>query len=60
MQLAPAAGVQGVLRSPGPAGLCRAYGIPHQRVLQLGDLPTALRSAWGLNRHSGKPLSRAC
>lgn len=35
------------------AGMCRAHGIPHQRVTAAEDLGTALRSAWGCNRHSG-------
>ena len=34
------------------AGICRAHGIPHQNVSQLEDLGQALRSAWGLRRHS--------
>ena len=32
--------------------MCRAHGIPHQRVTAADDLPGALRSAWGSNRHS--------
>lgn len=34
------------------AGMCRAHGIPHQRVVAASDLHAALRSAWGCNRHS--------
>lgn len=33
--------------------MCRAHGIPHQKVTAVEDLETALRSAWGCNRHSG-------
>ncbi len=33
--------------------MCRAHGIPHQRVTAVEDLGAALRSAWGCNRHSG-------
>ena len=33
-------------------GLCRAHGIPHQRVSSPGGLKPALTAAWGLNRHS--------
>jgi isochorismate synthase/2-succinyl-5-enolpyruvyl-6-hydroxy-3-cyclohexene-1-carboxylate synthase/2-succinyl-6-hydroxy-2,4-cyclohexadiene-1-carboxylate synthase/O-succinylbenzoate synthase len=32
--------------------MCRAHGIPHQKVSALEDLRTALHSAWGCNRHS--------
>jgi isochorismate synthase/2-succinyl-5-enolpyruvyl-6-hydroxy-3-cyclohexene-1-carboxylate synthase/2-succinyl-6-hydroxy-2,4-cyclohexadiene-1-carboxylate synthase/O-succinylbenzoate synthase len=32
--------------------MCRAQGVPHQRVTSPEDLPRALRAAWGLNRHS--------
>ena len=32
--------------------MCRAHGIPHQRVAAIDDLCPALRSAWGSNRHS--------
>lgn len=32
--------------------MCRAQGVPHQRVTSPDDLPRALRAAWGLNRHS--------
>ena len=34
------------------AGMCRAHGIPHQRVTAAADLAPALTAAWGLNRHS--------
>ncbi|KAG7671813.1 putative Protein PHYLLO, chloroplastic [Nannochloris sp. 'desiccata'] len=34
------------------AGMCRAHGIPHIKVASPEELRTALRSAWGLNRHS--------
>lgn len=34
------------------AGMCRAHGIPHVRVSSPEELRTALKSAWGLNRHS--------
>ncbi|KAK9847737.1 hypothetical protein WJX84_001736 [Apatococcus fuscideae] len=34
------------------SSICRAHGIPHQNVSQLEDLGQALRSAWGLRRHS--------
>ncbi|GAX86654.1 hypothetical protein CEUSTIGMA_g14062.t1, partial [Chlamydomonas eustigma] len=33
-------------------GMCRAQGIPHQRVTTSQDLHRALTAAWGLNRHS--------
>lgn len=33
-------------------GMCRAHGIPHQRVVTPEQFATALQSAWGLNRHS--------
>ncbi len=33
-------------------GICRSYGLPYQRVSDLGQLQRALESAWGLNRHS--------
>lgn len=33
--------------------MCRAHGIPHQKVTAADDLPGALRSAWSCNRHSG-------
>ncbi|KAI8463273.1 MAG: thiamine diphosphate-binding protein, partial [Monoraphidium minutum] len=33
-------------------GMCRAQGVPHQRVTGPAELPRALRAAWGLNRHS--------
>lgn len=32
--------------------MCRAHGIPHQRVTAAADLAPALTAAWGLNRHS--------
>lgn len=32
--------------------MCRAQGIPHIKVNTADTLRTALRSAWGLNRHS--------
>lgn len=32
--------------------MCRAHGIPHQKVARPADLAPALRSAWDLNRHS--------
>ncbi|MEW5311202.1 MAG: hypothetical protein WDW38_002937 [Sanguina aurantia] len=32
-------------------GMCRAHGIPHQRVATAADLPSCLASAWALNRH---------
>lgn len=32
--------------------MCRAHGIPHQRVGGAADLQSALRSAWSCNRHS--------
>lgn len=32
--------------------MCRAHGIPHQRVTGAADLQAALRSAWSCNRHS--------
>jgi isochorismate synthase/2-succinyl-5-enolpyruvyl-6-hydroxy-3-cyclohexene-1-carboxylate synthase/2-succinyl-6-hydroxy-2,4-cyclohexadiene-1-carboxylate synthase/O-succinylbenzoate synthase len=32
--------------------MCRAQGVPHQRVTAPDDLSRALRAAWGLNRHS--------
>ncbi|GIL50277.1 hypothetical protein Vafri_6487 [Volvox africanus] len=32
--------------------MCRAQGIPHQKVSTPGDLLPALQAAWGLNRHS--------
>lgn len=35
-----------------PAGLCRAHGIPHQSVTTPQELPSALATAWGINRHS--------
>jgi hypothetical protein len=34
------------------AGLCRAHGIPHQSVTTPQELPAALATAWGINRHS--------
>ncbi|KAK9806829.1 hypothetical protein WJX72_004058 [[Myrmecia] bisecta] len=34
------------------AGMCRAHGIPHQKVTQQSELGPALAGAWGLNRHS--------
>ena len=43
----------GPLLFPGCTGMCRAHGIPHQRVTAVEDLGAALRSAWGCNRHSG-------
>ncbi|WIA39933.1 hypothetical protein OEZ86_013366 [Tetradesmus obliquus] len=33
-------------------GICRAHGIPHQRVTSPNDLAPALATAWGINRHS--------
>lgn len=42
-----------LLRSlPLAAGLCRAHGIPHQAVTTPQELPSALATAWGINRHS--------
>lgn len=32
--------------------MCRAQGLPHQRVARAAELLPALRAAWGLNRHS--------
>eukprot|EP00798_Chlamydomonas_sp_ICE-L_P027191 gene27191-2435_t len=32
--------------------MCRAHGIPHQRVTDCSGLDSALSAAWGLNRHS--------
>lgn len=38
---------------PRTAGICRAHGVPHQRVAgRPSELEPALRAAWGLNRHS--------
>ena len=34
------------------AGMCRAHGIPHVKVSTSEELRAALKSAWGLNRHS--------
>ena len=33
-------------------GMCRAQGVPHIKVASGPGLRTALRAAWGLNRHS--------
>lgn len=33
-------------------GMCRAQGVPHIKVQSGPGLRTALRAAWGLNRHS--------
>ena len=32
--------------------MCRAQGIPHQKVSRCEELQPALRSAWALHRHS--------
>jgi hypothetical protein len=32
------------------AGLCRAHGIPHQKVASAQELLPALQTAWGINR----------
>ena len=32
--------------------MCRAQGIPHQKVTELEELQPALHSAWALHRHS--------
>ena len=32
--------------------MCRAHGIPHQRITTATGLGPALTAAWGLNRHS--------
>ena len=34
------------------AGMCRAQGIPHQKVSRCEELQPALHSAWALHRHS--------
>ncbi len=34
------------------SNLCRAHGLPYQRVTALPALGAALDAAWGLNRHS--------
>lgn len=34
------------------AGMCRAQGIPHQKVSRCEELQPALQSAWALHRHS--------
>ena len=34
------------------AGMCRAHGILHMQVCTKEDFRTALKSSWGLNRHS--------
>lgn len=39
-------------QNPAVAGMCRAHGIAHQKVVRPADLAPALRSAWDLNRHS--------